>query len=253
MSSEAETLLQRFGIDHPSQIDLEAIAYELGALVVYRKLDGCDARIVGHGTKAIVAISENSNLERKRFSIGHEIGHWRGDWRGSGFLCGKDDIRDSSPLGDIKRDSEARANRFAADLILPNYLFAPACARRPLTVETAISLSGEFRASITSCAIRLIQRGSFPGMVVCYSREKREWFVPSEGLPDTLFPLQELHQDTNAFDLLYTNGWGKTAISDNSGTLWINRRDASKIRIKTQSIKITKDRVLSVLGFIQMN
>lgn len=252
MSSEAETLLHRFGIDHPSQIDLEAIAYELGALIVYRKLDGCDARIVGHGTKAIIAINENSNLERKRFSIGHEIGHWRGDWRGGGFLCGKDDIRDNSLLGDAKRDAEARANRFAADLILPNYLFTPACARRPLTVESALALSGEFRASITACAIRLIQRGSFPGMAVCYSREKREWFVSSDGLPEKVYPLQELHQDTDAFELLYTDGWGKTSIAENSGTLWINRRDASKIRVKAQSIKVAKDRVLSLLGFTQM-
>jgi len=48
VNSPAEKLLQRFGIREPGEIDLEAIAYELGVLVVFDELDGCDARIVAH-------------------------------------------------------------------------------------------------------------------------------------------------------------------------------------------------------------
>src|SRR6266581_2614351 len=120
MGSSSERLLQRFGIDRPAQIDLEAIAYELGALVVYGDLDGCDARIVGHGKSAIITVNSNSSCERQRFSIGHEIGHWAEGWRGKGFLCGRDDIRESAPPSEAKRDAEVRANRFAADLLLPD-------------------------------------------------------------------------------------------------------------------------------------
>src|SRR5437016_5466206 len=90
--SPAERLLKRFGVEQPSQIDLEAIAFELGALVVYDQLVGCDARIVGKGKRAIITVSSKSSPERQRFSLGHEIAHWVDGWHGVGFLCGKADI-----------------------------------------------------------------------------------------------------------------------------------------------------------------
>lgn len=249
MLSSAEKLLQRYGVDHPDQIDLEAIAFDLGALVVYDHLDGCDARIVGRGKRAIITVNSRSNNERKRFSVGHELGHWLEGWRGNGFLCGRDDIGETGLLADAKRDAEIQANRFASDLILPNYLFIPACLRKPPTIDTAQALAGDFSASITASTIKLVKYGSFPAMATCYSRTKREWFVPGEGLPDYFFPLKELHEDTDAFDLLYTEARGKTTVTNNDGACWIDRNDAAKIRLKEQSIKIAKDRVLSLLWF----
>jgi len=252
VNSPAEKLLQRFGIREPSEIDLEAIAYELGALVVFDELDGCDARIVAHANNAIITVNSKSSRERQRFSVGHELGHWKEGWRGRGFLCAKDDIRESYALANAVKDAETRANRFSADLILPDYIFVPACLHKPLTIDTAQTLSQDFQASITATAIRLVKKGSYPGMAVCYSSGKREWFVPSDGLPDWFMPLQELHQDTDAFELLYTEGWGKTSVVTTEGSSWIDRRDAGNFRLKEQSIKVAKDRVLSLLWFLNL-
>jgi hypothetical protein len=62
-------------------------------------------------------------------------------------------------------------------------------------------------------------------------------------------PLKELHPDTDAFELLYTDTWGTTKVLNNDGACWIDRHDAEAVRLKEQSIKITKDRVLTVLWF----
>ena len=74
--SPAERLLQSFGITEPHEIDLEAIAWEIGIEISEERLDGCEAQIIGNGDKAHVIIDSRASKERKRFSIGHEMGHW---------------------------------------------------------------------------------------------------------------------------------------------------------------------------------
>ena len=43
----AERLLKELGVTDPKEIDLEAVAWTLGARVKYRPLDGCEACITG--------------------------------------------------------------------------------------------------------------------------------------------------------------------------------------------------------------
>ena len=56
----AERLLQDLGVSEPGEIDLEAIAYHLNARVQYKPLDGCEARIVGAGDRAIITVNNRS-------------------------------------------------------------------------------------------------------------------------------------------------------------------------------------------------
>ena len=50
----------RIGCCRPEEIDLEAIAFHLGASVRFRKLDGCEARIIGCNDAGIITISNCS-------------------------------------------------------------------------------------------------------------------------------------------------------------------------------------------------
>ena len=70
--SPPERVLQQLGVTEPDDIDLEAIAWTLGAEVRYRQLDGCEARIIGCGDRAIITVNERSSPRRRRFSVGHE-------------------------------------------------------------------------------------------------------------------------------------------------------------------------------------
>ena len=61
----AERLLQELGVTSPNEIDLEAIAFHLNATVKYRQLDGCEARIVGAGNRAVITVNNSSGWRRK--------------------------------------------------------------------------------------------------------------------------------------------------------------------------------------------
>jgi IrrE N-terminal-like domain len=114
----AERLLQELGITEPNEIDLEAIAYHVGAHVRYRPLDGCEARIIGRADNAIITVNEHSSCRRKRFSIAHELGHWC-HHRGNALVCRVEEIRPRDPTS-----PERVADAYAADLLMPHYLFA---------------------------------------------------------------------------------------------------------------------------------
>src|SRR5437867_9520652 len=83
----AETILEELGIENPEDIDVEAIAQYCGATVVYEDLGGCEARILGYGDRAIIAVNESSPRVRQRFSVGHELGHWMNDRGRASFAC----------------------------------------------------------------------------------------------------------------------------------------------------------------------
>src|SRR5438105_3343250 len=117
----AELILKRLGISQPKEINLEAIAWDMGARVRYRPLDGCEARIVGSADQAIITVNSRSNPRRQRFSIGHELGHWHHD-RGRVMLCHADDIGRAA-VGLL--NPERIADRFASSLLMPAYIFAP--------------------------------------------------------------------------------------------------------------------------------
>jgi hypothetical protein len=242
--SKAEALLREFGIDRPDQIDLEAIAADLGAIVRYASLDGSEARIVGNGERAIITVGSGGR-PRQRFSIAHEIGHWVERHGRGGFLCGKEDI---SPQNDQTKSAEAQANAFASQLVLPSYLFDPRVAGLPVTLDTADKIGKEFQASLTATAIKMIRSADKPALVVCHSQKKREWFIRGPEVPDEFWPANELNCETDAFELLYSqDAQGKTAVRQAPGTRWLTGRGTFNCSVRSQSVKVSDGMVVSVV------
>lgn len=163
----AERILMGLGITDPKEIDLEAIAWSRGALVEYRRLDRCDATIVGSARKAVIAVNSRSGPERRRFSIGHELGHWH-HHRGRILFCGNKDV-DNPEDGAL--NPERHADTFASDLILPNYLLHPRLKKiKRLTLTAAREVGEEFAASLTATLIKVVQSNRFPLVIVCHTR-----------------------------------------------------------------------------------
>lgn len=94
----AELILKALGITDPAEIDLEAIAWDRGARIRYRPLDGCEARIVGTSDRAIITVNSRSPRRRRRFSVAHELGHWHYH-RGRTLMCSADDHHRPSRRG----------------------------------------------------------------------------------------------------------------------------------------------------------
>lgn len=152
--------------------------------------------------RAIISIDTRPIPTRKRFSLAHELAHWLLDRGNMSFICKKSDIRETTDAGN---SVEANANRLAAELLMPDYIFRPLCVKKPLTLNTVNELANRFRTSRTSTALRLVQVGSFPGMVACYTTAGRQWFCRGKDVPEQLWPVRELHEDSQAFELLYGN------------------------------------------------
>ena len=238
----ANALLVELGIWSPADIDIEAIAYYCGAIVRYRRLTGCAARVVGNNDTALITVDSNSNRGRQRFSAAHELGHWMHD-RGKGcFSCEEAQfIKEWS-----HNNPETRANRYASDLLLPKVLFRPeATAYRSMDFDTVKELAKTFETSLTATAIRLAEYGPCPTMLICYNAAGREWFVRGS-VSKVLWPPDAAQENTYAFDLLNKEG-AHEARGAVDASVWFDHPVAAGFGVEEHSIRIRQGNVLSLL------
>lgn len=239
----AEKLLKSYGIAQPREIDLEAIAYDLGAQIKYRPLEGCEARIVGAGNSAIISVNSSSGRPRQRFSIAHELGHWKFH-RGKQLDCRADNADYSKNASGYERI----ADDYAANLILPLYMLRPIVkAHEYLTFSLANEVANEFTASLTATAIRIIESDEFPCFLVCHGHHGRKWFKRSLNLPDRWFPKDQLEIDASAFDILFGQTGNDRKPERIPAQAWFDRKEAERFEILEQSIRLSSQEVLSII------
>jgi Zn-dependent peptidase ImmA (M78 family) len=240
----AERILLGLGITSPKEIDLEAIAWSRGAIVNYRPLDKCEATIIGSQTRAVITVSNRSIPERQRFSLAHELGHWH-HHRDRMLFCGQKEV---GRFGNDANNPEQQADRFASDLILPNYLLAPRLTKvKRMTLALVRELREEFQASLTATLLKLVKSNRFPIIVVCHGRQGRRWFQRADMVPGWWFPSDDLDAESFAFELLFRG------IDDNSfprkigAGAWFTFRNADRYEVQEQSFRLPNEEVLTLL------
>lgn len=238
-----EEVLKSLGIDEPEDIWIEAIAENCNATVVYERLEGAEARIIGFNDRAIITVNSGAPLERKRFSAGHELGHWMRDRGKVSFSC-----TSSTFAGEwLNENPERRANRYAADLLLPEFMFTPRAKGLEITLTSVRSLAKLFKTSLVATAIRLIELGSYPAMVVCSEPGRRKWFIRGPDVPEVLWPRDEPGPNTVAYDLL-SGTQPNTSSADIYADQWISHRDSRNYSLREDSVALGKTGlVLSLL------
>lgn len=242
-SSAAELILKRLGVTEPHEIDLEAIAWILGVKVKYRPLEACEARIVGANDRAIITVNSRSSRRRCRFSIGHELGHWHYD-RGRVLICQSDEIgRAGGHAG-----PENAADRFASSLLMPEYLLRPAmCAYAKICFETVRGIAELFDTSTTATAIRLVEGGYFPAVLVCHGPQGRKWFARAPDIPDRWFPRTDLAAESFAFGVLFGDKPGDRFPRKVMADAWFERREAERYEVQEQSIRTVENEILTLV------
>lgn len=243
--STAERILQDLGVAEPQDIDLEAIAYHMNARVRFRPLDGCEARIVGLGDRAVITINERSGWPRQRFSIAHELGHWY-HHKGQRLACRADDYRPRDGIS-----PERIADCFASDLILPRYLFKPlARQQKRLTFKIVTELADVFSASITATSIRLVETNVFPALVVCHGPQGRKWFSRAPMVPRKWYPQDRLDAESFTFRALFSNQSGNPNPSKIGADAWFDRCHAERFDVMEQCLKTAPDETLTLITII---
>lgn len=231
--SPAERLLQDLGVTEPDEIDLEAIAYYVNARVRYRALDGCEARIIGKGDAAIITVNTSSTHRRKRFSIAHELGHWH-HHRGQCLACRVEEYRPRSSA----LSPERTANGYAADLLMPYYLFRPLARKQSkLTFKAVTALADVFNASKPATAIRLVESDHSPALLICHGPDGRKWFTRAPSVPKRWFPQDNLHADSYAFAIQFGAKPDDPMPHKIGADAWFDRRDAERFEVFEQTIK----------------
>lgn len=244
MSATAQTpslILGELGIREPADLDIEAISEYCGATIKYKSLQGCEARILGYKDRAIITVNSLSTRERQRFSAGHELGHWMRDRGQVAFQCEDKNFTQEWSTN----NPEFRANRFASDLLLPAPMFKPLARGLPITFSSVSQLASKFQMSLTATAIRLIEHGWLPSMLVCNTDEGRAWFVANSAISGKFWPLDR--PGTNTVAHAFQSGSSAQSPKDVRSSEWIKHPMADRYWIKEDSIMLRGRIVLSLL------
>jgi uncharacterized protein DUF955 len=240
--SPAERLLQELGITEPREIDLEAIAYYVNARVKYRQLDGCEARIIGRDDEAIITVNSTSAHRRKRFSIAHELGHWH-HHRGKCLACRAEEYRPRDSLS-----PERTADAYAADLLMPYYLFRPLARQQGKPTFKAIAaLADAFDTSRPATAIRYVESDCVPAILVCHGPTGRKWFTRAPSVPRKWFPQSDIDAHSFAFGVQFGGKADDPFPRKIGADAWFDRHDAERFEIHEQTIRISSVETLTLL------
>ncbi len=235
-------ILEGLGISEPDEIDIEAIAEDCGATIRYRPLSGCAARIMGFKDRAIITIDADTGRARQRFSAGHELGHWMRDRGQITFQCKKKAfVREWTA-----ENAETRANRFAGDLLLPPKMFRARQHKMPVTFDSVQQLAKTFCTSLTSTAIRLVEHGDLPAILVCNGPEKLEWFVPNPEVRGKVF-LEKRPLKGSIAEAMLRGIWGEAGSREVRSDAWFNDRNAAHHWVHEDSLMTSDGCVLTLL------
>jgi hypothetical protein len=242
---KADSILQQFGVTKPEEIDVEAIAWSLGAKVRYGSLTQCEARIVGADSAAIITVDKNASPQRQRFSICHEIGHWIYH-RGQTLSCQANDIE--LPSGS-SNNLERVADRFASELLMPSYLFVPIAESlgKP-TMGVVQRLSEIFRTSRTATAIRLVELSQRPLCLVCHGKNGRRWFTRSRTMTGNWMPGYELSAESSAFNMVFGKSPPMMPPKCVNASAWFAPRDVSRFNVIEESFRTQANEAVTLLS-----
>lgn len=202
----------------------------MGVSVRYLPLSGCEARILGARDRAVVSVNSRSSPGRKRFSLAHELGHWKFH-RGQSLFCRESDIGGEKG----KTQPERVANDYAANLLMPGYLFDPLIDGRAFGVASVDQLAKEFSVSRTAAAIRFVRRSPLSLMLVTYNQHGRGWFCTSAKLHGMIWPRRELDPQSLAFALIYGRGKSDSAMRKAPADHWIDGVPAKRFDLQYQA------------------
>lgn len=175
----AQALIERLQLGPFPEVEL--VARELRLLVKERPLSGCDGlliRPIGVARGLVAINAKIRSVERKRFTLAHEIGHFvLPGHEGSSAACAPADIEG---WGRALREREKQADEFAAELLIPEeYLRRNASGVRP-SLELLSRIASDRKTSFSAAGWKFCDFTS-ERCALIWSRDGRiEWPKPSK-------------------------------------------------------------------------
>jgi hypothetical protein len=221
----ARKLYQELQLRHPLEISIEGIAYARGARVRYGRLDGAQGRLVRRGRKAILRVSDRIEYaERRRFVIAHELGHHELHEKVMQL-----DLCDEKKIDELyDQATEREANAFAAELLMPNFLWKKHVDVKQPTLEIISKLAKDYAVSFTSAAIRFVKLCPERCALAFVKNRQVEWSVASPDQWPRVLPGHIVGSLTLADDY-WTKGYLVDKPEQVPADAWFDRTDVSYV------------------------
>jgi Zn-dependent peptidase ImmA (M78 family) len=206
-------------------------------------LIGCEATLVGYGSKAIATIRRSTSRGRERFSIAHELGHWDMH-RGQSFRCRVEDPSDNLSSD---RAKEQDADSYAAHMLMPSWLFNPAIrALGNPGFNKLQEIADHFETSLIATSLRVVDVHKLPAFVACFRGDKRRWFKRSDDIPKRWWLRSTLDDDSFSYDLL-KKGKAPASPGKQPAEVWFENDDAEQYELLEHCVQRSNGDILVVL------
>lgn len=237
-----DELLDELGIRDVQDIDVEAIAQYCNATIVYKPLRGCEGQILGFKDRAIITVDKERSFERQRFTAGHELGHWMYDRQRMAIVCTSEMMDSSWQTSSI----EKRANEFSANLLLPRRLLRGKVLGRDVTFEVVADIASEFQTSLTATAIKIVDDGNSPAMVIACRNGRRVWFRRGPDVPTELFPRETPLKNSYSFDF-FNGAFDGGAAAEIEANAWFDLPNAYEYEVVEDIVQVGRNVTLTLL------
>jgi Zn-dependent peptidase ImmA (M78 family) len=217
----AQVVRRAIGYGHPTEIEIEVLAYMRGALVRRGPAHGARANLLRVGDRGIIAVAGGLSNEERRWAIAHELGHFEAHAEQSFLgLCSSSDMMAAYEAS----GREPEANAFAAELLMPEELFARRCDVAKVSWEPIHALAAEFGVSATAAALRFITFTPDRVALVCAKDGAVQWSCATADFGER--PRRGSHVDpwteAHAF---FKNGSASPAAEPVSASSWVDDGD----------------------------
>ncbi len=212
----ARKALHNLWVQEPEHIDLGIFTAESGLHVVEGGLDTADGRIVaGQAQRGFIRVRAGiNNLGRRRFIVAHELGHFHLHKRQSYT----DTHRELSTYrnGNI----ETEANVFAAELLMPEFLFKPRIEGSEPSHAMLQRLATDFSTSHLATIIQFITYTREPCALVVSKNAVVQW---SRSSPAWEWPLLSgtVHRFSGAGEYFNSGNTPKLGMIETPAGAWI--------------------------------
>jgi len=172
-SLAARNVREAIGHDDPRTIEIEIVAFMRGALVRRGPVTGARANLMRLGDRGVIGVSNALTEPERRWAIAHELGHFELHPDVSfESLCSNADMLPTYRAS----GREPEANAFAAELLMPEVLFAPRCCDlRDVSWSPIQELAKDFAVSEMAAAIRFVSCTKERVAVVCSKNGVIQW------------------------------------------------------------------------------
>jgi hypothetical protein len=109
-------------------------------------------------------------------------------------------------------------------------------------------MASDFQASLTASALKLLQRAKVPSAITCHDQRKLKWYRRSRDFSTDFYILNELHQETIAFEMAFGAAKGLSRPKRESASRWISGPGAYRMEVWSQSIKLPEGSVLTMFS-----